>query len=199
MRNGRYFIVAAALALIAVAVHAQNRALPPARGFKPPRVAVLEVSRLFERYNKKKDLEAKLKAETRDDEKKHTEQQSRYRAALEELKNLQNGSPRHRELTLLSKQLEYDLQQTERDLYRKVRERKLASLKEINLELSLDIDRYATGLELDLVLEKTIVAEAESGAGFRWPLVHYARPEIDITDDLIQRLNAQYGPRRTGD
>src|SRR5262245_5801914 len=122
----RSIVCAAALALIAMAVQAQNQALPAARGFKPPRVAVLEVSRLFESYNKKKDLESRLKAETREEEKKYRDMQTRYRAAQEELKNVQNGSPRHRGLTLLSKELEYDLQNSERDVYRKVRERKLA-------------------------------------------------------------------------
>ena len=59
--------------------------------------------------------------------------------------------------------------------------------------------READGQELDLVLDRTVLAEGENGVGFRWPIVHYARPEIDITDDLIQRLNASYGPRKTSD
>jgi len=190
----------AATALIALAAaHGQNGALPQVRTFKPPRVAVLEVSRLFENYNKKKDSEAALKSESREEEKRYRDLQSRYRAALEELKNVENGSPKHRELTLRTKEFEYDLKILEQEVSRKLRERKMATLKEISLELSTDIDRYATGLELDLVLEKAVVAEGENGAGFRFPIVHYARPEIDITDDLIQRLNDRYGPRKTSD
>jgi Skp family chaperone for outer membrane proteins len=198
--TGGFIICAAAGASIAMAAaHAQNGALPPTRTFKPPRVAVLEVSRLFENYNKKKDREAVLKSESREEEKRYREMQSRLRAVLEELKNVENGSARHRELTMLSKGLEYDLKVLEQDLSRRFREKKLAALKEINLELSSDIERYATGLELDLVLEKTLVAEGENGTGIRFPIVHYARPEIDITDDLLLRLNARYGPRKSSD
>lgn len=196
-RSGLFTLLVASAVLIALAgARGQNQSSLEPRTFKPPRIAVLEVSRLFANYNKKKDVEKKLQAEMKEEEERFRELKTQQRQTVEELKNLQSGTPRHRELTIRSREQEYDLKTMEDELYKKFLKRKFDSLKEINIELSKDIGKLATALELDLVLEKTVLAEAEGGASFHWPVVHYARPEIDITDELITRLNLQYGPSR---
>jgi len=198
MRTDRLFLAGAlsvaGIASISIAAAGIKGGSPgEPRTFRPPRIAVLDVSKLFQGYGKAKDLDDRIKGEIREGQKMLRDLRSRQRKALDDLKNLKAGTKAHRDATLEAKGLEIDLQQLETDLEVKINAEQLAALKELRLDVATDIEKYATGLELDLVLEKTLFADGEKGKVLPWPIVHYARPEIDITDDLIRRLNEQYG------
>ena len=74
------------------------------------------------------------------------------------------------------------------------RDRMRAKLREIKEEITSEIEIYAQAYDLDLVLEKTVNAEGDprGGVSFQWPIVHYAKPEIDITSQIVKRLNERY-------
>lgn len=171
---------AAALAVLAAA-EAQQKAPADPRAFKPPRIAVLESSRLYDGFNKMKDAESRLKEER----KRIKELKDQKRQAEEELKSVQPFTRRHRELALKVKELEYDALELEQGAGRTF----LESLSKLRLEVKTGIEKYATGRELDLVLERTLAFQDENGSNSTLPVVHYARPELDITDDLIDLLN----------
>jgi Skp family chaperone for outer membrane proteins len=172
--------VAAALAVFAAA-EAQQKAPVNPRTFKPPRIAVLESSRLFDGFNKMKDAETRLK----EDRKRVKELKDQKRQAEEELKSVQPFTKRHRELALRVKELEYDALELEQGAGRTF----LESLSKLRLEVKTGIEKYAEGRELDLVLERKLVFQDENGGNSAFPVVHYARPELDITSDLIELLN----------
>ena len=62
----------------------------------------------------------------------------------------------------------------------------------IRAEISKEIETVATARELDLVLEKAVTAELQRGAGFHWKIVHFSKPEYDITKEVTDRLNLRY-------
>ena len=65
-------------------------------------------------------------------------------------------------------------------------------------EITADIQKYAEGLEIDVVMEKKFTGEQKGDLRSVWPIVHYVKPELDITADIVKRLNAQYRPAAGG-
>jgi Skp family chaperone for outer membrane proteins len=173
---------------------------PPApRDFKPARIAVVDIAGVFENYQKKKDIEARLEAEAKVEEKKFQKMDSDFKALIEELKNVQEGSDKHKELTLKKTQLEYEIKNRQKELLKEFQEKQLGALREIRGEIVSDIEKYAASMEIDLVLEKKVPADNQQKIqAVPWVVVHYVKPELEITDDIVKRLNAQYGkPQKT--
>ncbi len=172
------------------------------RTFKPPRIAVVDISEVFENYGKKKDIESQLEAQIKGEEEKFREKEGELKATLEELKNVQEGTEKHQQLVLKKTKLELELKNRQKEIFNEFQEKQANALKEIRNEITGEIEKYAVAMEIDLVLEKKVAAEQKGN--FRsghWPIVHYVRPELEITDDIIKRLNARYsrpGAQATG-
>ena len=188
-----FFAFALALTFAAPSRAGSQDSLEP-RDFKPARIAVVNIYDVFESYEKKKDMENRFVAEADVEKKKLLDQQKEYKKLIEERKNVQEGSERHMELTLKIGEFEYKMKNLEKELFKKFEEKKRLALDEIQKEITAEIKKYAEGLEIDLVLEKQIVAgTGDRTDSIRWPIVHYVKPELEITADIIKRLNAQYG------
>ncbi len=161
--------------------------------FKPPRVAVVDISEIFERYEKKKRTGDDFLAEKDKAEAEYNDIKRKLERANEELKLLQPGSEEHKALFLQKADLEYQLENFQKKLTKVFLDKRNAKIREIVDEITREIERYAKGHELDMVVEKKFSAESRGQAAFDWPLVYYARPEIEITDEIISILNSQFG------
>ncbi|MBI4586522.1 MAG: OmpH family outer membrane protein [Planctomycetes bacterium] len=160
--------------------------------FKPPRVAVVDISEIFERYEKKKRTEDDFLAEKDKAETEYNDIKKKLERVNEELKLLQPGSEEHQALFLQKARLEYQLEYFQKKLTKEFLDKRNAKIREIVDEITHEIERYAKGHELDLVLEKKFSAESRGQAALNWPLVYYARPEIEITEEIIGILNSQF-------
>jgi Skp family chaperone for outer membrane proteins len=178
--------------VLPVAVAAVLGAAAADRAFKPPSIAVVNISEVFENYEKKKEIEKKLEDEIKAEEKKFNAKQEELKKVQELLKNLQEGSKEHKETTVKGKTLEYELKNWEKELVKQFQDKQMNALKEIRGEITDDIEKYATGMGIGIVLEKQVAAEGKNNS-VRWPIAHYVKPELEITADIIQRLNAGYG------
>ena len=70
---------------------------------------------------------------------------------------------------------------------------KVLRVHEIREEIKNEIRVVAESEELDLVLEKAVSAEnPRAGLGFHWAIVHFAKPEFDITQKVADRLNERF-------
>jgi len=200
MRIAKFLLAMTAVTLVAAALAgnpAQNSLMP--RAFKPPRVAVVDINEIFENYQKTIDIRSRFEAEMRVKENKFKEEQNILQKLKDELKNVQEGTERHKELTLQIQNKDYDLKNWQKKILKEFQERQINALKEIKDEIVADIERYARGLELDIVFEKQVAAGQLNQ--IRWPIVHYVKPELEISGDIIKRLNTQYGhigPVQTG-
>jgi len=164
------------------------------RTFKPPRIAVVDIAEVFENYGKKKDIENQLEAQIKAEEEKFREKESELKATLEELKNVQEGTDKHQQLVLKKTKLELGLKTRQKEIFNEFQEKQANALKEIRNEITGEIEKYAVAMEIDLVLEKKVAAEQKGNMrSGHWPIVHYVRPELEITDDITKRLNARYG------
>lgn len=161
--------------------------------FNPPRTGVVEISKVFELYEKKKDRQEQLQGETKVLEDKLKDLEKRYKDLLQELPNLEEGGAKKNEKTLEKVRLEIEVKSLKDRELKRLRETQFKYLEEIRDEISQEIKVYQKAQDLDLVLEQTVTAESdEAGRGFRWPIVHYAKPEIDITNEIVERLNTRY-------
>ncbi|HVR75234.1 MAG TPA: OmpH family outer membrane protein [Planctomycetota bacterium] len=165
------------------------------RTFAPPRIAVVDISQVFELYEKKKDRQAQFQSEIKVVEEKLKELEKKYKDVLSDIQNLEAG-PRRRE----KEREKFDLEQEVKDLNEKekkrLRETQMRYLKEIRDEIEAEIQILAQAEDLELILEKKVIAETESPnmPGFSWPIVHFVAPEFEITNEIASRLNSRYRP-----
>ena len=158
-------------------------------GFAPPRVAVVDMSTVFEDYEKKKDSQASLKKKMDAFKNKLKGLEKDYEELKAELRSLDEDSPLYIEKNLRQKEMELRVRQLNATELKSFRGYQLDLLKEINREIGDEIRSYAHAHDLDLVLERQFAAEASA---IGWPIVHYAKPELDITQEIAKILNAKY-------
>ena len=164
--------------------------------FRPPSVAVVDISKVFESYRKRQDRQDELEAKTRELQQRLNELERKYKEVVAELPQLEPGEKR-KDLMMKKLQLEMDVKLLKEDELGRLRKMQIGFITEIREEITQEIDAYVQAQQLDLVLEKTVTAEGEKpGTGFRWPIVHYVAPELDITRDIAERLNSRYEKSR---
>jgi len=66
-----------------------------------------------------------------------------------------------------------------------LKEKQRAALAELREDILKEIRTYAEVKKIDLVIEKNVTADE-----VHWPIVHHARAGLDITAEIIRRLNA---------
>jgi Skp family chaperone for outer membrane proteins len=172
--------VAAVLAALVVVGAAQT--------FRPPRTAVVSISEVFDGYEKKVQRQEQL-AQLRDQLKqKIVDLEAQYEQLVEEIKLTRGEAQAKKKLERYQLELKVETVK-ERDLAG-LQTQYIEYLKEIRKEINDEIRQYAVAQDLDLVLERTVIAEGTpSTPGFQWPIVHYSKPEIDITQEIVGRLN----------
>jgi Skp family chaperone for outer membrane proteins len=183
MAKGRWFAVAWAASVVAAAGI-----------FAPPRTAVVDASVVFNEYARKKDLETQTLGETKTLETRFRELEKRHAELTQEIGNLEQ--PEAQEPLLIEKyRLELHMKRVkERDMPEVLRKR-LERIGSIRAEIEKEVEKFALTNDLDLVLEKAFVLDRGGSEGVRWPIVHFAKPEIDITKEITLRLNDLYKAR----
>ena len=163
-----------------------------ARTFRPPRTAVVDISEVFDGYLKKQDRQKDLTNESRGVQSKFQALQQKLKDIASDVKLMQPGQKRNEKLLEKAK-LEIDVKELENKELLRLQQTQIKFLREIKEEITSEIEIYAQAYDLDLVLEKTVNAEGDPrGMSFQWPIVHYAKPEIDITSQIVKRLNERY-------
>jgi Skp family chaperone for outer membrane proteins len=187
MQNLRNHRILGVLLLLGVLLCAEA-----ARTFKAPATAVVDIARVFDLYEKKKDRQGELQTEIKVVEDKHKELEKKYKDLVAELPNLEAGT-RKNDLMLQKLKLEMDLKDLRETELKRLRETHLKYLQELKVEIMAEIEAYAKAQDVDMVLEKVLTLDSEgTGPGSRWPIVHFAKPEFEITDEIAERLNSRY-------
>lgn len=168
-----------------------------AQNFRPPRMAIVDISEVFENYEKKNARQEVLAAEAKKVETSLKELETRLQTINEEVQLLQAGEKR-KNLLLEKAQLEIEMKDVGAREANRLREKQLGFLRDLREEIGREIEVYAEAYDLDVVVERSVTADpgGQSRAEFRWPIVHFAKPEIDITQQIIQRLNERYRKSR---
>ena len=165
------------------------------RVFKPPATAVVDIAEVFELYAKKSDRQAEFQAEIKGVEDKLKGLEKQYKDVVQEIPQLESGA-RKNDLMLQKLRLEMEVKDLKEKELERLRTTQMKLLEELRSEITEEIKAYAEAMNLDLVFEKTVTADTDGGrAGFRWPIVHYVKPELEITKEIADRLNSRYKKR----
>ncbi len=161
--------------------------------FLPPRTAVVDIAKIFESYQKRIDRAGELKKKY-DGVMRELQVLKDQREEVEvEMKDLPPASEAFQRQGLKLIQLGARIKEIPDKEGVEFERKRSNFLDEIRKEIKNEIQVVAEAEELDLVLEKAVSAESpRAGLGFHWAIVHYAKPEFDITQKVADRLNERY-------
>ena len=161
--------------------------------FLPPRTAVVDISSVFEQYTKSSDRQDSLEARIEGVKTKAKSLVEQLQVLEEDLKNTARTAPSFAKKMEHQLRLKLDLDNLRSSEGADLEKQLKLFLQEIKVEITTEIERVAKALDLDLVIEKHFRAETGApGQGFEWPIVHYHKPEYDITSEVVRRLNERY-------
>jgi Skp family chaperone for outer membrane proteins len=162
--------------------------------FAPPRTAVVDASVVLGDYAKKKDLEARALAARKALETRYQELEKKHAELTQELKHVGQAEAEDR---ILTERFNLELKMKrikEREIPEMLKQR-FESIEVLRAEVEKEIGKYATANDLDLVIEKAFVLDTAGPDAYRWPIVHFSKPELDITAEITLRLNDLYKAR----
>ena len=160
--------------------------------FLPPRTAVVDISKVFDEYQKQIDKSAELKAAVEKTTRLLDTLKEGITIKEEELKSIKQESPTYVKILSEALELKRKFREAQKKGTADIAKQQTDTIKMIRAEISKEIETVATARELDLVLEKAVTAELQRGAGFHWKIVHFSKPEYDITKEVTDRLNLRY-------
>ena len=160
--------------------------------FLPPRTAVVDIAKVFDEYQKQIDKSAELKAAVEKTTRLLDTLKEGITIKEEELKSIKQESPTYVKILSEALELKRKFREAQKKGTADIAKQQTDTIKMIRAEISKEIEMVATARELDLVLEKAVTAELQRGAGFHWKIVHFSKPEYDITKEGTDRLNLRY-------
>ena len=160
--------------------------------FLPPRTAVVDISKVFDEYQKQIDKSAELKAAVEKTTRLLDTLKEGITIKEEELKSIKQEAPTYVKILSEALELKRKFREAQKKGTADIAKQQTDTIKMIRAEISKEIEMVATARELDLVLEKAVTAELQRGAGFHWKIVHFSKPEYDITKEVTDRLNLRY-------
>ena len=161
--------------------------------FLPPRTAVVDITVIFDSYQKREDRAGELKRQY-DVVIQGLQNLKDQRELLEvEMKDLKPTSETFQKKGLELIQIGARIKEIQDSQGAEFQRKRSTFLDEIRKEIQHEIKMVAEATELDLVLEKTFSAEGpRAGVELHWAIVHFAKPEFDITKTVTDRLNERY-------
>ena len=173
--------------------------------------AVVNIPVVSERYAKTTDLESRFEALRRDVQKRRDEKHEhiiRARRALQE--ELKPGTPTYEERRKQVAMLEAELQWFMESEAQKIEGGLADSLREIFSDIQSIVRELAEERQIDIVLasdqigDRVPAAPAQVRQHILMQKVVYWSPQVDLTEEVISRINARYhkaggaGAPRTG-
>jgi len=150
------------------------------------KIAVVDLNQAFMAYKQR----AVLQKEIDDRKKKMNEELSRIEQKLKnrksDLETLQPGTDKYRELQYKLIELETLLQVTKRQFELELEKAQRAHMERLLGDLDKVVKDYAREKGIDLVLAKYIASPRNAGPIF---IALYNKPELDITAQIVERLN----------
>jgi Skp family chaperone for outer membrane proteins len=181
--------------LTATAVLSQDRPAPTRLGF-------VDVRKAFESYRKKKDVEEQLKARTDALEQRFRQESARIEQAAEKLNTLNEGSEERaqldRQISIDRSTLDMDKKYEARRLQREARRKEALIYKEISQEAqALGQERGLAAVFLHVPLEADFETKGDLDIFMGTRAVLCRDDSLDVTAELVQRLNALLPPAPT--
>jgi len=192
----RIVLAAAAFALLLPFARAAAQETPG--GKTAVRIAVADLRKIYEGYEKQKDEEKVVKAYQQRIRRRVESMRGDFRRLTDEMKNLSLGSPERLERKGKLEKIKEELRNLTQTATRELNERVVRATRELYGEVREVVAEYAGEHGIDLVIkkqslradEKAMAANVSFQIGFQ-PVL-YVDKQLEITDVIIERLNARY-------
>lgn len=192
----RIVLAAVAFALLLPLARAVAQETPG--GKTALRIAVADLREIYEGYEKQKDEEKVVKA-YQERIRRHVESlRSDFQRLTDEMKNLSLGSPERLERKGKLEKIKEELRNLTQTATRELNERVVRATRQLYGEVREVVAEYAGEHGIDLVIKKqSLRADSQSMAAsisfqIGFEPVLYVDKRLDITDVIIERLNARY-------
>lgn len=170
--------------------------LKVAKEFAPPRTAVVSITEVFDTYQKKVDQQSVIDKSLADLKLRHKQMVQDLKTAQRDERLIESG-PEKNKLQIDIIRQKAEIEQFEQLELNSLQQQYVHILQQIRTEIREEIRLYAEAMDIDLVLDKAIDAQVDPrGPPLKWDFVHYAKPELDITSDVAERLNERYRKSR---
>ena len=189
-------LAAVALALLLPFARAAAEDAPGGR--TAVRIAVADLRRIYEDYEKQKDEEKVVKAYQDRIRRRVESLRGDFQRLADEMKNLSLGSPERLERKQKIEKIKNELRNLTQTATRELNERVVRATRGLYGEVGEVVAEYAREHGIDLVIKKqSLRADGKSMAAsvsfqIGFEPVLYVDKQLEITDAIIERLNARY-------
>ncbi|MEM7165241.1 MAG: OmpH family outer membrane protein [Planctomycetota bacterium] len=152
------------------------------------RIGVVHMERAFQNSKQKATLEAELEKKLRDRLSELEKLEGDIKRAQQSLALLESGSPDHAKGQEEVAQKQAILKVRDERFRAQLQRVRMASFDQIYAEIRDVTAQVAAELQLDLVFQKTLTIDEKMPA---WESVLYARPNFDVTEAVLLKLNAK--------
>lgn len=166
----------------------------------PLKVGYLDLSRVFDQYRKREQVEGELNARTDALEEKFKGLKAELEGKVEELRTLNPDSEayaaKRREIELQQMAVEYDRKQALKSIDREARRQKALLYKEICEEAGAWGEEHGlAAVYLWVPLGQEFVERGDLDLITSTRTALWVDGRLDVTGDVVQHLNASLGPK----
>ena len=166
----RYFIIIAIMTFALVGI------IDGVRAEDASRVGYVDLSRVFDEYNKTKDLDKQLENESEDKQNQRENKVSEIRRLKDELELLSEKAREKKQAVIDEKIIE--LQDFDRDSQTELKRERDAMVRDILQEIDKVVEEYGESEKYSLIFNDRVLL--------------YGYKEADLTNDIIRTLNERY-------
>jgi len=153
------------------------------------KIAVVDFQRMFMSYLKREDLQKDLDARKEKMNKELASIEKELKAKRSDLEVLKPGTKEYRELQAKVIELETLLEVTRRNFQAQLEQEQRRHMQNLLNDLDRELQKYAKEKGIDLIISRYIADPRLARPLF---IALYSRPDLDVTDELIQRVNDAY-------
>ncbi len=153
------------------------------------RIAVVDFQRVFMSYEKRGELQKALDARKEKMNKELAAIEKELKAKQSDLDVLQPGTKEYTEVQGKVIELETLLEVTKRRFQFQLEQEQRGHMQRLLSDLDKQLQAYAKEHGIDLILSRYISDPRLARPLF---IALYSKPELDITDEIIKRLNSEY-------
>ncbi|QNN22869.1 OmpH family outer membrane protein [Planctomycetales bacterium ZRK34] len=200
--NFRQSLSMIAVAMVVVALVGAANLVAQGKAARPTSVAVVDVQQVFNALDEKSTVEADITQQTEQLQKEEQDRQTELKALQADLGILAAGTPAYQETQTKLENKALEFQVWKQFNQRKLEREKVVRLEALYRKVVDAIGGVAKQNNYDIVMFKDSTGDLKGenqqqlAAMIQVRKVLYSNPDLDITDQITQKLNNEWNNRK---
>lgn len=200
--NFRQSLSMIAVAMVVVALVGAANLVAQGKAARPTSVAVVDVQQVFNTLDEKSTVEADITQQTEQLQKEEQDRQTELKALQADLGILAAGTPAYQETQTKLENKALEFQVWKQFNQRKLEREKVVRLEALYRKVVDAIGGVAKQNNYDIVMFKDSTGDLKGenqqqlAAMIQVRKVLYSNPDLDITDQITQKLNNEWNNRK---